>query len=218
MNFCRRLHSLPAICKQYELDSFVFVSEDEKSCFPLLELKNHRNIMQLVSKENVLDGFLVKNPNTDFDLEITCNPTAVSPSFIPTTNGLKISSQEGCGMLNRPGLFIDKHKTEMIVLMFIIGMGLLFFGGYDWDLLLIFTGFGIGFCLNFSIYISMANINESFFLHFLILLLSAMMGCLMAFSFYQLSFLGETIIGFITGFLFVSYLLFYLDVNISHVS
>ena len=217
-NFCQSLLTLPKHCEEYSTSSFVFVSKDEKSCMPLLDLKSRKDKMILMNKENVLDGFLVKDPITDFAFEVTCNPTAVGPTFFARPNGVKVSSQEGCGKLNRSSRFIEHNKTEVNVLMFFIGAGLLFFGGYDWDLLLLFTGFGLGFCINFAIYITMANINESFFLHFLILFVSTVMGVLMAYSFYQLEFLAESAIGFISGFLITNYLIFYLDVYIGHVS
>lgn len=211
VDICDGVDMIPKECKTSKRAAVIFISNDKSFCKVLMSSDELENDYTVKDKEKPLDGFQIVKTGNKFKVEIKCDPDALKPTYNMLDNGLEISSKGSCGKYNEAGRFFDKNKE--ITCLFLIGIGcvLLFLGGYQWDLLMTFIGFAIGFCIAFIIFWTVVDFKETGVMYFLLFIVACGLGGGTAWAFNQYSYIGEMIIGFFLGYALAGYFMFFFE-------
>ena len=210
-DICGGVDVIPTSCEGEGGAAVLFISKDQKFCRRLMSSKEENNTYEVMDKEKPLDGFTIQRMHSDFKVNIKCDENANQPHFELNDFGFNIMSKSNCGKYNEAGRFFDNNKS--ITCLFLIGIGcvLLFLGGYQWDLLMTFIGFTIGFCIAFMIFWTVIDFKESSAIYFLLFIIACALGGGMAWAFNKYSFIGEMIIGFFLGYALAGYFMFFFE-------
>lgn len=210
-DICGGVDVIPASCGEGGGSAALFISKDQKFCKRLMSSNEAKNTFEVINKEKPLDGFTIKRKGSDFKVNILCDKEADKPRFELHDFGFNILSKGSCGNYNEAGRFFDKNKE--ITCLFLIGIGcvLLFLGGYQWDLLMTFIGFAIGFCIAFIIFWTVIDFKESGTMYFLLFIVACGLGGGVAWGFNRYSFIGEMVIGFFLGYALAGYFMFFFE-------
>lgn len=180
-------------------------------CVNLMATDMEQNEAYVLSKDDVRNGFAIKRKNSDFRVELQCKPEMDVPDYVLYDNYIAIQSKEACGSYNEAGRFFDNNKVISCLFLIAIGLGLLFLGGYQWDLLMSFVGFFIGFGFMFVIFWTTVDLQKGGVAYFFMFVLAAASGAALAYLFMRFSFIGEIIIGFFLGYSIAGYFTFFLE-------
>jgi hypothetical protein len=169
------------------------------------------NTFHVLDDANVANGFSIKKKDADFRVELQCKPEIDVPEYVLYDNYIAIQSKDCCGQFNEAGRFFDNNKVISCLFLIAVGVTLLFLGGYQWDLLMSFVGFLIGFFSIFLVFWTMVDIQKGGAAYFGMYILAAAVGAGVAFLFMKFSWLGEMIIGFFLGYSIAGYFTFFLE-------
>lgn len=218
MDICSGVDQIPQKCKDKTKTAVLFVADDEDFCVNLMALDVTQNTFDVLDPENVQNGFAIKRKDYDFRVELQCKEEMDVPDYVLYDNYIAIQTQDACGKFNEAGRFFDNNKVISCLFLIAIGCALLFLGGYQWDLLMTFVGFCIGFIFVFVIFWTMVDLKKGGAAYFFMFILALAAGAGVAYLFMRFSWLGEVIIGFFLGYSIAGYFTFFLEKYLNDVS
>ena len=181
--------------------------DDGNDCVTLISPDFSQLDYSLLDKQKPLEGLKMKGKDGQFEVDIKCNSEAAEPLYNTTANGLAIESKDSCGSINEAARVFTEHKYILCLILMFVGVLLLLFGGYKWDLFLGFAGFLIGFSFIFFVFWSFVDYKKETSSYVIIIVIAVMVGILLAYLCKTFVFLSYVLAGFAAGFFLSKYLL-----------
>lgn len=199
--------SVPDKCEGHTDALVLFVPDEGNECVTFVSPDFENTEYSLLDKEKPLDGLKMRNDKVGFEIDIKCNSEIATPSYNLDGSTLTIQSKDSCGDINEAARVFSEHKYILCLIGMVIGLVLMLFGGYKWDLLLGFVGFIVGFAFIFFVFWSFVDYKKETSSYIIIAVIALMVGILLAYLCKQFVILSYLLIGFATGFFLSKYLL-----------
>lgn len=200
--------------------SRAFAVDDNKKCYNLLP-RNDSSKAYLRSKETPdlkdTDGFVFASTDSNFKAELICDPEAAIPDFRFEGPVLKVPSKDACGSVDQVSKYISQNKVVACLIIILIGLTLLFFGGVQWDLILGIFGFLFGTGAVLFFFFTVVNYNSTSTSFAIIGVLAVVIGGILAYLAYNATAISYIIIGFPSGYLLTALLLMFLKASFEDV-
>lgn len=195
-----------------------YVLDADKKCVNLIPWDDSANEYQLISQVDPqvkdTDGFFINSKSSNFKVKMVCDPEVKSPLFDFVGPVLVIKASDACGTVDQVSRYIASNRIVFCLLFIALGLALLFFGGYKWDLILGIFGFltGVGAVLFFFYTVVEFKSNTTSFA--VIGALALVIGGIVGYLAYNSTAISYIIIGFPSGYILTYLLLVFLKANL----
>lgn len=196
----------------------LFVADEEDFCASLISSHKEKNYTELINHRKPKKGFIINTLEVDFDVELRCQRTLKTPAFALTYDGLRVETQDACGSMNQLARIFNRRKQVLSLMFLLIGIVLMFAGGYRWDLLISYIGFLVGFSFMFLFFWGFVEYDEQTTTYLWMALVASAVGMVISYLLHTFVLLSYGLVGFFLGFCVTKGLLAYLDLNITEVS
>lgn len=195
-----------------------YILDADKKCINLIPSDSSDDTLQLISKVDPqaknTDGFFINSKISNFKAKLVCDPEVKSPLFDFAGPVLVIKAADACGTVDQVSMYIAKNRIVFCLLFIVLGLSLLFFGGYKWDLILGIFGFltGVGAVLFFFYTVVSFNSNPTSFA--VIGALALVIGGIIGYLAYNSTAISYIIIGFPSGYILTYLLLVFMKATL----
>lgn len=201
-NLCYPQDPLPPICVEKGVkDTFgYYVSNDQKDCVSVLSSRISENVFEIRDPAKPDEGFDLASRGSKFRFHITCDLGAKAPTYSIKNTDVTITSRDACGIRNEAAKILDDNKFLISIGLMILGLFLLFFGGYKWKNVIGVMSFLIGcggILFIFWAFISFKQTTASFVI---ISIIALLVGVFFAYLSSIFAFLSYVSFGFFAGF------------------
>lgn len=189
-----------------------FVSQDSTLTIPLISMNVTENDYQLVSTAEAADklqGFSIelkqKPAELPFKVTLRCDKNATAPVYTNTDDGVEIKTYDACGYINEPARLFATHRYLISVAFIVLGVILLLFGGYKWDMLVSMLAFFVGFGTIFFMFFTFVTFQPQMTSYVIILVIATIVGILLSVICKTFIALSYALIGFAGGYFLARY-------------
>lgn len=221
-NICNFLDASKECGADFEPSRAYAVDVETKKCINIIPRDDSQNDISLRSKlvpdVKDTDGFVIQSKRSDFSVSLVCDPEAKAPTFDFKATTLIIRSFDACGSVDQVSKYIAENRVVACLIIVVMGLVLLFFGGVKWDLILGIFGFVFGTTgVLFFIYVvvDFKSNNTSFLI---IGALALVIGGIVAYLAYNATAISYIIIGFPSGYLLTTLILILLKATFEDVN
>jgi hypothetical protein len=220
-NICSILDATKDCGADFEPSRAYAIDTKTKKCTNILPRDDSKNDIKLRSKlvpgVKETEGFVIQSKRSDFSVSLVCDSEVKSPTFDFLGSTLIIRSYDACGTVDQVSKFISQNRVVACLIIIVMGLALLFFGGIKWDLILGIFGFvfGTSGVLFFFFVIVEYNSNNTSFL--IIGALALVIGSIVGYLAYNATALSYIIIGFPSGYLLTAVILMFLKATFEDV-
>lgn len=202
-----------------DIDSshILFVADESDHCVSMLSARREDNYAELVNHRKPTKGFVTSTHHSDFEVEVRCAKGLKHPRFDLTYEGLRIETRDACGSLNHVSRIFVKREGLVHFTFLLLGIVLLFAGGYKWDILISYIGFLVGFMFMFLFFWGFVEYKETTTTYLWMVLVATTVGVILSYLFKTFVLLSYGIIGFALGFFTTKVALTHFDFNVTDV-
>lgn len=185
----------------------LFLSDDKKTCVSIMSAEVTSQNFMLIDDDSPYNGFEINNHDTQLAIVLKCNRDAATPVINFNNMILSVESASSCGYNNEPARFVDLHSYVVAIPFALLGLVLLFFGGYKWRIMVEASGFVFGVVLVYSVFWLIWTGKSNTVPYVITTLVAVIVGALLGFLCRIASLLSYVLFGFGAGYTLTRYLL-----------
>lgn len=187
----------------------VFVPKDGNDCEAMVGSSVADNDYALLDPKKETNGFMMtpkSEGDSSFRIQINCDKEKKTPEYDVNSNGLTVTSRDGCGVINEAARVFFNNKVVFSLVFMAVGLVFAIFGGWKWDKLLMFVGFFAGFSAVFFLFWAFVEYEQSTKSYVIISIVAVIIGAILAYVCKLFDFVSYFTLGFFGGFFLCKFL------------